>query len=87
MRDAWCAIYRYMRTTLSLDDDVLSAARALAEHQRKSLGQVVSELARQTLQGRDGPKKIRNGVLLLPSRGRPGSITMEHVNRLRDELP
>ncbi len=76
-----------MRTTLSLDDDVLLAARALAEHQRKSLGQVVSDLARQTLQGRTQTKKIRNGVLLLPSRGQPGSITLEHVNRLRDELP
>jgi hypothetical protein len=38
-----------MRTTLNLDDDVAAAARALARTERRSLGQVVSELARRGL--------------------------------------
>ena len=38
-----------MRTTLSIDDDVLRAARALAAARGKSLGAVVSELARRGL--------------------------------------
>jgi hypothetical protein len=38
-----------MRTTLTIDDDVLQAARALATARGESLGAVVSELARRGL--------------------------------------
>jgi plasmid stability protein len=38
-----------MRTTLNLDDDVVAAARELAAAQGRSLGSVVSELARRGL--------------------------------------
>ena len=38
-----------MRTTLTIDDDILTAAKTLAAQKRKSLGKVVSELARQGL--------------------------------------
>jgi hypothetical protein len=38
-----------MRTTLQIDDDVLQAARSLAQAEHKSLGQVISELARKGL--------------------------------------
>lgn len=38
-----------MRTTLTLDDDVADAARELAQRTGKSLGAVVSELARRGL--------------------------------------
>lgn len=38
-----------MRTTLDLDDDVIAAARELASSQRRSLGSVISELARRGL--------------------------------------
>ena len=36
-----------MRTTLSIDDDVLAAARELAERNGCTLGKAVSELARK----------------------------------------
>lgn len=36
-----------MRTTLTIDDDVLAVARALAAQTGKSLGDAVSELARR----------------------------------------
>lgn len=38
-----------MRTTLRIDDDVLRAARSLANSEGKTVGQVVSELAREGL--------------------------------------
>jgi hypothetical protein len=38
-----------MRTTLQIDDDVLAAARALARASDRSIGTVISELARRGL--------------------------------------
>lgn len=76
-----------MRTTLALADDVAHAARAIADRDGRSMGEVVSDLARQSLHRREPATTTRNGLPLLPSRGRPGSITLELVNRLRDELP
>ena len=42
-----------MRTTLVIDDDLLAAAKHLSEQQHKSLGEVISALARQAR--RPGP--------------------------------
>jgi hypothetical protein len=39
-----------MRTTLSIDDDVLYAVKSLARREGRSLGEVLSELARRALQ-------------------------------------
>lgn len=39
-----------MRTTLSIEDDVLYAAKSLARRQGRSLGEVISDLARRSLQ-------------------------------------
>jgi hypothetical protein len=73
-----------MRTTLAIDDDVLIAARALAEQQRRSLGEVVSDLARRSLR-RPVAVKTRNGLPQLPL-SKPGAVvTMDIVNALRDE--
>ena len=79
-----------MRTTLAIDNDVLEAARGLAAMERRSVGEVVSDLARRGLQrdsrGR-GKAVRRNGVPLLQSSTAPKPVTMELVNRLRDEAP
>ena len=40
-----------MRTTVTIDDDVLAVARALAERTGCSLGIALSELARRGLKG------------------------------------
>ncbi len=40
-----------MRTTLTIDDDVLAVARALAEQHGSSLGSALSELARRGFRG------------------------------------
>ncbi len=75
-----------MRTTLALDDDVLEAARALAEQRRVSLGEIVSELARQSLRRPAGLSE-RNGILLLPVTNPQAQVTIDLVNDLRDEVP
>lgn len=73
-----------VRTTLRLDEDVLAAARALAEQQHKTLGEVVSELARRGL--KPPPRTVtRNGIALMPVREGARPATLEQVNRLRDE--
>jgi hypothetical protein len=38
-----------MRTTLSIGDDILVAAKHLAERDRKTVGEVISDLARSSL--------------------------------------
>ena len=88
-----------MRTTLAIDDDVLAIARHQAERERESVGvgvgvgvgKVISALARQGLQRSAAlPVVVRNGLPLLPLK--PASamavtpVTLEWVNRLRDEL-
>jgi hypothetical protein len=49
-----------MRTTLTIDDEVYEAARALAEASGKRLGEVLSELARRGLKSRGSEKAVRN---------------------------
>jgi Family of unknown function (DUF6364) len=76
-----------MRTTLTIDDDVLAAAKELASKEHKSIGEVISSLARQALRPQEPSKHIRNGVPLLPLRADATPVTPELVNQLRDELP
>jgi hypothetical protein len=77
-----------MRTTLAIDDDILAAAKHLAERERKSVGEVISSLARQGLSRNPrGSRRERNGIPLLPARRSAVPITLELVNQLRDEQP
>ena len=76
-----------MRTTLSIDDDVLAAAKGLAAIHRKSIGEVISALARQALQPPATSHAVRNGVPLLQPQTGTMPVTLEMVNKLRDELP
>jgi hypothetical protein len=77
-----------MRITLAIDDDVLDAARHLAEREHKSLGEVVSSLARMVLTGGTGSaRRLRNGVLLLARRTSITPVTLELINQFHDEKP
>jgi hypothetical protein len=79
-----------MRTTLDLDDDVLIAAKAHAAREKRSLGSVISELAREALQRPAAPAGPARGVrgsrggrfAVLPARKE--TVTPEHVRRLMD---
>jgi hypothetical protein len=76
-----------VRTTLSIDDDVLTAAKEMAAAQDKTLGEVISALARQALTPSRSARKTRNGVPLLPVRSRTARVTSELVQQLREQLP
>ena len=76
-----------MRTTLTIDDDVLAAAKGLAARQNKSIGEVISALTRQALKPTNTRRQIRNGVPLLAVRPGAGPVTPHLVNQLRNELP
>jgi hypothetical protein len=76
-----------LRASLSLDEDVLSAVRELAAWERKTIGEVISALARQAMQPASAQAKTRSGALLLPVRPEAKTVTLEMVNKLRDELP
>lgn len=78
-----------MRTTLDIADDVLLAAKDLARRERKTAGQVISDLARRGLLRPDAAASATEepeeffGFHPLPSRG--VVVTSELINRLREE--
>jgi hypothetical protein len=76
-----------MRTTLVIDDDVLSAAKEMAALENKSVGEVISSLARRALSPEESKLKSRNGVPLLRVRKGATRVTSESVHQLREELP
>jgi hypothetical protein len=89
-----------MRTTLDIADDVLFAAREVARREKKSLGQIISELARQSFnQGAissvypltggavNAPPTVSERLAkygIEPLRARGGVVSNELIDRLRD---
>jgi hypothetical protein len=81
-----------VRTTLSIDDDVLHAAKEVARAERRSAGEVISEMARVGFAQSLGTSSNASaqgalaalGIKTLPRRG--SIVTQEQVNELRDEL-
>lgn len=76
-----------MRTTLVIDDDVLIATKEMAAIENKSVGEVISSLARRALSPEESKVKTRNGVPLLKVRTGARRVTSELVHQLREELP
>ena len=75
-----------MRTTLSIDDDVLVAVRERARRERRTAGEVLSDLARQALTGglrADEPVPGRHGFFPLPHRG--PAVSNALIDRLRED--
>lgn len=72
-----------MRTTLDIDDDVVAAARELAAGERRSLGSVISELARRGLTPARVEAEGDLPVIRVPAGTPP--ITPEMVRRALDE--
>ena len=80
-----------MRTTLDIADDVLQAAKERARREKKTAGQVISELARSALvrlpearsEQRSRATRPKYGFRPFPERG--GIVTNELVDRLREE--
>ena len=76
-----------MRTTLTIDDDVLAAAKQFADARGVTVGEAISQLARATLTERQRHGGTRNGVVLLPAPPTAASATLADVDALRDDAP
>lgn len=78
-----------MRTTLTVDDDVLLAVQEQARREKRSVGEVLSDLARQALTGQfrqaGAEGRDLHGFRPLPSRGTAVSNAL--LDRLRDDDP
>lgn len=77
-----------MRTTVTIDDDVLNAAKERAKRERRSVGEVLSDLAREGLTRSATPSRRRrgsHGFHPLPHRGRP--VTNTVIDDLRADEP
>lgn len=74
-----------MRTTLSIDDDVLEVAKARARREGRTTGEVISELARRSLTAPSPPAEVthRNGFPVLQVRGTP--VTNVLIDEIREE--
>jgi hypothetical protein len=74
-----------MRTTLDIDDELLSIARVRAKEQGISLGAAVSELIRRGLEVRR--TRSKRGFPVFPAPPGTPIITNELVARYRDDDP
>jgi hypothetical protein len=72
-----------MRTTLEIDDEILAVAKDIARRNGATLGQVISQLARQSLSAQPAAK-VRNGVRVLASSASGAKPDLRLVNELRD---
>ena len=77
-----------MRTTLDIDDDVLQAAKERARRDKKTTGEVISELARRALTALPQGPATRGAKALYgfrPFRKRGGIVTNELIDKLRED--
>lgn len=77
-----------MRTTLDIADDVLRAAKERARRERKTVGQMLSELARQALttpHETRGVKEPKATYGLRPFASRGGLVTNELIDKLSED--
>jgi hypothetical protein len=77
-----------MRTTLDIANDVLQAAKELAQREKKTTGQVISELARSALTASPHTSTTRrakslHGFRPFPKRG--GIVTNDLIGKLRED--
>lgn len=77
-----------MRTTLDIAADVLQAAKERARREKKTTGEVISELARSALTAPPPVRKAQEpkavyGFRPFPQRG--GIVTNELINALRED--
>lgn len=77
-----------MRTTLSIDEDVLLAVKERARRENKTAGAVLSDLARQALTNQYASRAARAndafyGFEPLPHRG--SAVSNALIGRLRDD--
>lgn len=77
-----------MRTTLDIAEDVLQAARERAKREQKTIGEIISELARRSLTTpQQSPSVMEPKALygLRPFAPRGGIVTNDLIDKLRED--
>ena len=82
-----------MRTTLNIADDVLTVVRDLAKAEKRSVGEVVSDLVRDALSRPFGNVSLKEREVdpndgrfpTFPARDGP-PVTLELIRRIQDEI-
>ena len=76
-----------MRTTLDIEDGVLSAARDLARREKKTAGQVISALARKGLRGTAAStaREPKATYAFWPFPRKVRIVSNELIDRLRED--
>lgn len=74
-----------MRTTLEIEDDVLTTAKNMAEQRGTTTGRMVSLLLRKAFEARPAAE-VRNGVPLFRPVADAPKPSLDLINRLRDEI-
>jgi hypothetical protein len=74
-----------MRTTLSIDDDVLREVKVYAGSRDIALGKAVSELVRRGLQAQLQTRLVNGFHVVELPRGSP-TVTREQIRKLQEEL-
>jgi hypothetical protein len=77
-----------MRTTLTVDDDVLLAAKERARREKRTVGKVLSDLARQALTSQyaaadAGKGEVFHGFEPFPHRG--AAVSNALIDQLRED--
>jgi hypothetical protein len=77
-----------MRTTLDIADDVLQAARERAQREKKTIGEMISDLARRGLAPSPESLSVNEPAAvygLRPFAPRGGIVTNTLIDRLRED--
>lgn len=75
-----------MRTTLNIDDEILEAARSLADERSLPVGAVLSELARRGLQRPGAQQRRHKGFPVFDVSRASTPLTLDRVKR-HEEMP
>ncbi len=75
-----------MRTTLNIDDEILEAARSLAEERNLPVGAVLSDLARRGLHRPEAGRRRHKGFPVFDVSRGGTPLTLDRVKRHEDEI-
>ncbi len=76
----------YMRTTLTIDDDLVRELRAKAHKTASPFKEIVNKAIRAGLENIDKPKQIKPYKCKTYSLGYPPSADLDHALNLADRL-
>ena len=79
-----CGMPSCMRTTLNIDDEILEAAKSIADERSVSVGAVLSDLARRGLQPTDAGRRKSREFPVFGVSNDGTVLTLDRVKRHED---